>query len=229
MNQMNSFFQAMDWQGFLLFLLSVVAVLLCLTIHELSHGLAAYLLGDPTAKSQNRLSLNPLHHLDFFGTMMMLVAGFGWAKPVPVDLRYFKHPKSGMAITALAGPMSNFLLAYVAILIRAILLPLFLSKGWGGWEKIDFFLTTLASMSIGLGIFNLIPFPPLDGSKVLEGILPDRIYYTILRYERYGIFILVAILWTGILDEPLYVVRRWILQSLVSGSLWAAELVMRLM
>lgn len=229
MNQVNQFLQAMDWPGLLSFLLTMGAVLLCLTVHELSHGLAAYLLGDPTAKSQKRLSLNPLRHLDFFGTLMMLVAGFGWAKPVPVDMRYFKNPKSGMAVTALAGPLSNLLLAYAVLFVRSALFPFVLYGSWGGWEQVDLFLIQLASLSVGLGVFNLIPFPPLDGSKILEGVLPDRIYYTILRYERFGMIALMVVLWTGILDGPLNAVRWWVLQVLQSGSYWVMDLVMKLM
>ena len=103
MGSFSDFAQHMDWAGFVSLLLTVGAVLLCLTVHETCHGLTAYALGDPTAKRQHRLSLNPLRHLDLVGTLMMLVAGFGWARPVPVDMRYFKHPKSGMALTALAG------------------------------------------------------------------------------------------------------------------------------
>lgn len=229
MDQVNQFLQAMDWPGLTSFLLTIGAVLLCLTVHELSHGLAAYFLGDPTAKSQKRLSLNPLRHLDPFGTLMMLVAGFGWAKPVPVDIRYFKNPKSGMAATALAGPLSNLLLAYVVLFLRSALFPFVLSGTWGGWDQVDTFLIRLASLSVGLGIFNLLPFPPLDGSKIWEGVLPDKIYYTILRYERFGMIALIVVLWTGILDGPLNAVRWWVFQVLQSGSYWVMDLVMRLM
>ena len=129
MGSFSDFAQHMDWAGFVSLLLTVGAVLLCLTVHETCHGLTAYALGDPTAKRQHRLSLNPLRHLDLVGTLMMLVAGFGWARPVPVDMRYFKHPKSGMALTALAGPASNLALAYLALLIRALLLGLYQRSG----------------------------------------------------------------------------------------------------
>ena len=220
MNAFSDFANNMDWQGLMSFLLQIVAVLICLTVHETCHGLAAYALGDPTAKSQHRLSLNPLRHLDLFGTIMMLVAGFGWAKPVPVDMRYFKHPKSGMALTALAGPVSNFLLAYVATLLYMLVLGV---SGGTATALMGFF-GTLATLSIGLGIFNLIPFPPLDGSKILEGILPDRIYYSILRYEHIGMFVLMAVLWFGFLDGPLYVARNFVMDMMLHGSVWVAEL-----
>lgn len=225
LNGFTQFLQNMDWSGMAEFLLMALAVLLCLTVHEVSHGLAAYALGDPTAKSQNRLSLNPLRHLDPFGTLMMLVAGFGWAKPVPVDMRYFKKPKVGMAVTALAGPASNFVLAYGAVLLYAGLFPLYLRGSWAGWSYLIHFLSLLASLSVGLGIFNLVPIPPLDGSKILEGILPDQIYYTILRYERYGMIALMLILWSGVASYPLHAARSWVLNVMMEGSGWLFRLV----
>lgn len=213
----SHFAQNMDWSGFMDLLLRVAAVLICLTVHETSHGLAAYALGDPTAKSQKRLSLNPLRHLDIFGTLMMIVAGFGWAKPVPVDMRYFKHPKSGMAVTALAGPLSNFVLAYGALLLRAVLLALY-RPGSAVLAGVIDFTVTVAVLSVGLGIFNLIPFPPLDGSKILESLLPDKLYYTILRYEHWGMLILMALLWLNVLSVPLTIARTWVLDLLVQGA-----------
>ena len=117
MHYLNDLFSQIDLTNLLSLLLRVAAVFLCLTVHETSHGLAAYALGDPTAKSEHRLSLNPLRHIDPLGLLMMFFVGFGWAKPVPVDMRYFKNPKSGMALTALAGPVSNFVLALVLLLV----------------------------------------------------------------------------------------------------------------
>ena len=220
MDGFSSFAQNMDWVGLVNFLLQVAAVLICLTVHEVSHGLAALALGDPTAKSQRRLSLNPIAHIDPFGALMMLVAGFGWAKPVPVDMRYFKHPKSGMALTALAGPVSNFVLAYAALLCHRLV-----DGASGGAAGAPLaFLWVLAALSVGLGVFNLIPFPPLDGSKVVEGILPDRLYYGILRYERFGMFILMAVLWLGLLNKPLFLARSAIMSVLYRGTEWLALL-----
>lgn len=217
------YFQHMNWDKLLAFLLQAVAVLVCLTVHEASHGLAAYALGDPTAKSRQRLSLNPLRHLDPFGTLMMLIFGFGWAKPVPIDMRYFKRPKQGLAITALAGPVSNFLLAYASLVVANFAIPF--ASNSGDWQR-QFvnFLLNLSILSLGLGIFNLIPFPPLDGSKVLEGFLPDKISYTILRYERYGMVALMAILWFGWLDTPLAIARSAVFDLFQSGAVWAQQL-----
>lgn len=223
MQELSAFLEHMDWNGLLALLLRVAAVLLCIMVHEVSHGLMAYALGDPTAKAQHRLSLNPLRHIDPFGALMMLLVGFGWAKPVPVDTRYFKKPKSGMAITALAGPLSNFVLAYVALLAAYLILGVMARTGAvisdAAWGVVDF-CTLTASLSIGLGVFNLIPFPPLDGSKVLGVLLHDRIYYNILRYEFIGTFVLMALLWLGVLDAPLYAVRSAITDLLLNLARW---------
>ena len=175
----------------------MAAVLLCLTVHEVCHGLAARALGDPTAKSMRRLSLNPLHHIDWFGLFMMFAAGFGWAKPVPVDPRYFKKPKEGMAITALAGPLSNLILAVMLIFIsKGIYLYAPYSAAWETF--FTFCLYIAAPMSVGMGLFNLLPIPPLDGSKVLAVLLPDGAYLKLMRYERYGLLLLLALSVLGV-------------------------------
>ena len=193
---LRELFAALDLEGLQSAALRVAAVFLCLTVHESCHGLAALALGDPTAKKMHRLSLNPLRHIDWLGLAMMFAAGFGWAKPVPVDPRYFRNPKWGMALTALAGPVSNFLLAALAILLsKAIVLW---SPEGAFWSVMFVFLIYLtAPLSIGLGVFNLLPFPPLDGSKVAAALLPDRIYVQWMRYERFGLAILLAVTLLG--------------------------------
>lgn len=197
LHYLQELLQALDVVSLMDAVLRTAAVLLCLTVHETCHGLAAYALGDPTAKSMHRLSLNPLHHIDWFGLAMMFAAGFGWAKPVPVDPRYFKKPKQGMAVTALAGPVSNFLLAVLLILIsKAIYLYAPYSAVWDA--VFTFCLYTAAPLSIGLGLFNLLPIPPLEGSKVLGVLLPDEAYSKLMRYERYGILLLLALSLLGV-------------------------------
>ena len=197
LHYLQELFQALDVVSLLDAVLRVAAVLLCLTVHETCHGLVAYALGDPTAKSMHRLSMNPLHHIDWFGLFMMLAAGFGWAKPVPVDPRYFKKPKEGMALTALAGPVSNFLLAFLLIFISKMIY-LYVPYTVVLDAIFTFCLYTAAPLSIGLGLFNLIPIPPLDGSKVVAVLLPDRAYGTLMRYERYGMLLLLALSFLGI-------------------------------
>lgn len=197
MGALTGLLHHMDWLSMLLFVMSGVACLICLTVHELSHGLAAYKLGDPTAKLNGRLTLNPLSHVDWIGLFLLLAVGVGWAKPVPVDPRYFRKPKQGMALTALAGPVSNFVLAVLAMLISKVI---YLYAPYSAAMDVvfSFCLYTLAPLSIGLGLFNLIPIPPLDGSKVLAAFLPDRQYITLMRYERYGIVVLLVLSFVGI-------------------------------
>ena len=185
---LRNLFEALDFTSMSAAALRVAAVFLCLTIHETCHGLAALALGDPTARNLRRLSLNPLRHIDWLGLLMMFVAGFGWAKPVPVDPRYFRNPKWGMALTALAGPASNFLLAGLSLLLARVL-----AETAPNSLAIVFFAVQLPMLSLGLGVFNLIPFPPLDGSKVLAAFLPDSLYIRWMRYEFFGTFILFAV------------------------------------
>lgn len=213
LHYLQELFQALDVASLLNALLRVAAVLLCLTVHETCHGLAAYALGDPTAKSMHRLSLNPLHHIDWFGLFMMLAAGFGWAKPVPVDPRYFKKPKEGMALTALAGPVSNFLLALLLIFISKLIYlyaPYTVVMG----AVFTFCLYTAAPLSIGLGLFNLIPIPPLDGSKVVAVLLPNRAYRTLMRYERYGMLLLLALSLLGVFGGFISGVIGWVYEAM---------------
>lgn len=207
MTSFTAFLNDLDVYGLISFLLNGVAILFCLTVHELSHGLTAYYLGDPTAKDAGRLTLNPIKHIDIFGLLMMIAARVGWAKAVPVDMRNFKHPKRDMAITALAGPAANFLLALVALLILSLIYRGILLPGVGAVPTALFygmeFLAYLAILSVGLGIFNLIPIPPLDGSKVLFSLLPQKAYYTILHYERYIMGAVLLLAFSGILSSPL--------------------------
>ena len=230
MNALSQFTQSINWTDLGDMVLRVVAILLCLIIHGVSHGLAAYHLGDPTAKMNNRLSLNPLRHLDLFGTLMMVVVGFGWAKPVPVDPRYFKKPKQGMALTALAGPVSNFVLAFISALAVNGLMGAVSVKGEGtALITAARFFYLLVLLNIGLGIFNLIPFPPLDGSKVLAMFLPDRAYIRWMQLERYGMFVLMALLWAGIFDKFLYAARSQVMDWMFAWTEFAYYGVQNLM
>ena len=212
MGSVSDFLGNMDWWGLITLLISAAASLLCITFHELAHGFTAYRLGDPTAKNAGRLTLNPIRHLDIIGLIMMLIVKVGWAKPVPVDMRNFKHPKRGMALTAVAGPVSNFIMALLAVggcsliyhfvpVTRVSLLILC-------------FLANLALLSVGCGIFNLIPISPLDGSKVLFALLPDRIYYKILRYEKFVMIALIVLVLIGVFDTPLSFLMTRVLHGL---------------
>ena len=203
MGSLHHLWRSVDWAMAGELLSRTLAVLLCLTVHETCHGLAAWRLGDPTARRMRRLSLNPLHHIDWLGLLCMLLFGFGWAKPVPVDMRYFKNPKRGMALTALAGPASNLLLTVLCLFgVRLMLDTMMLGAMATGFAVWLFnFLLSLALLSVGLGLFNLIPIPPLDGSKVLFALLPDRAYAQLMRYERYGMLALIALVALGVGDS----------------------------
>ena len=196
LHYIRGLFSALDFGSLLAAMVRAAAVLVCLAVHESCHGLAAWTLGDPTAQRLHRLSLNPLRHIDWIGLLMMFAVGFGWAKPVPVDPRYFKNPKRGMALTALAGPMSNFALALLTLILMRALMPFLPVADWS-LALLAFFFQT-SQLSVGLGVFNLIPIPPLDGSKVLGALLPDRLYAVQLRYERYGLAVLLALSFLGI-------------------------------
>lgn len=211
MNYLENLWNALDLGSMRDTLLRLAAVLICLILHETCHGIAALCLGDPTAKRSHRLSLNPLRHIDWLGLAAMVLTGVGWAKPVPVNPGYFKHPKRGMAITALAGPVSNLLLALVLLLGARLMFARALVTGTLNEVWFDFLVST-AVMSIGLGVFNLIPIPPLDGSKVLAVLLPDRQYRFLMRYERFGMLLLMALVFFGALSNVLNGAISWVFQ-----------------
>jgi len=197
-------------------LVRAIAVLLAISVHEMAHGYGAYLLGDKTAKAMGRLSLNPLRHLDPIGALCLLLFGFGWAKPVVVAPVYFKKPKRDMALTALAGPLSNFVMAYITLWIyKGLFATGFLAFGgfWAG--LINQFLITFVVINIGLGVFNLLPIPPLDGSKVFLPLLPNRLFMDIMRYEHLGWLILMVALGLGVLDPIMSVLRQGVLEALI--------------
>ena len=203
----------------------VAASLLCITFHETCHGLTAYRLGDDTAKRAGRLTLNPLKHVDIPGLVMMAIFRFGWAKPVPVDMRNFKHPKRDMALTALAGPVSNVLLAYAAAVLLGLVV--FLSDRFGSnvlFTVLVQFFIYVEIISAGLAVFNVFPIPPLDGSKVLFALLSDRAYLKLMRYERYGMGLLMLLLVTGLIDAPLSAMRNWLLTLIGNLSVWGYTL-----
>ena len=214
----------LNWSVLTDMLLAVIPALICITLHELSHGFVAYKLGDNTAKNMGRLTLNPIKHIDIFGLIMMVVLKFGWAKPVPVNMRNFKNPKRDMAITALAGPLSNVLICCVVLFIYGLV---YLPCNLAGTEFAGSLLYAVyitAYLSIALAIFNIIPIPPLDGSKVLFSLMSDESYMKLMRYERYGMLLLLVLIVTDVLGNPLYAVTKFVFDKLFIFAEWGSAL-----
>lgn len=204
----------------------VPCVLFALTIHEVSHGYMAYKLGDPTARNMGRLTLNPMKHLDPVGTLCMILFHFGWARPVPINTRYFKKPRRDTALTAAAGPISNFIMAFLGLLVQKILLAIFIQHPAASQfaYNLQYAALTLFSyfhiLNLSLGMFNLIPVPPLDGSRIFLTFLPAKYYFGIMQYERYIQLGLMLLLWLGFLDTPL----SFLVSAISSGMEFLIEL-----
>ncbi len=179
----------------------------CCPFHEMAHAYAAHKLGDDTAEKQGRLTANPFAHLTPIGSIMILLVGIGYANPVPVNpfrMSKAKNPKQGMAITAFAGPVANVLMGFISVCFYYLFAIISAKSGDTAFLiYIQTFFYYAASVNIMLAVFNLIPIPPLDGSKILSGILPDKVYYKYMQYERYAMIALLVILITGILDRPI--------------------------
>lgn len=183
-------------------LINVPIALIAIIGHELAHAWVSTKLGDPTPRYEGRLTLNPLAHLDPIGTLLMIFTGFGWAKPVGVNPMYYKDRKKGMALVALAGPAANFLMAFVGILLGTLLIiwGSYLGFSVGVMSTINLVFSMFAFRNLCLMVFNLIPIPPLDGSKILGMFLPNRTYYNILQYERYAIILIMLLSVSGAFD-----------------------------
>ncbi len=224
MNSFSDIFTNLDWSLPLQLIASVIPSLICITLHELSHGLAAYILGDPTAKRMGRLTLNPIKHIDIMGLIMMIVFKFGWAKPVPFDYRYFKNPKRDIAITALSGPVANVLIACVFFFFYGLVFWPCFAAGTELSSLLMEILYLTAYISTALAIFNLIPIPPLDGSKVLFTFLSDKAYLKLMHLERYGMIVIILLFATDIFGNPLQAATIYITDKLFVFAEWGYSL-----
>ena len=180
---------------------SLAVIFLTLPVHEFAHAFTAVKLGDPTPRFTGRLSINPFKHIDYLGAASILLFGFGWAKPVQVNSRYFKNPKRDMAITAIAGPISNLIVCFVCVFIAALINTIFPLSDLAFY--LSAFFVNIGFINVYLAVFNLIPIPPFDGSRLLSAFLPYKYYYALMRYERYLMYGVLLLCWTGVLSRPL--------------------------
>ena len=212
-------------ESILMQILTTLFVIFCiLPLHEYAHGWMAERLGDHTARYAGRLTLNPLASLDPIGALFLLLFGFGWAKPVPVDTRNFKKPKRDMALTALAGPVSNLLASLVGAILYYVLVLILAAAGISTPLFVQAFFSAYITINVALAVFNLLPIPPLDGSKIVGAFLSNRAMYAYYRYQNIIVLVLFLLLFSGVLSRPLAILENWMLE----GILWIAELPFRL-
>ncbi len=207
---------------------AIISVISCLAvifitmpIHEWAHGFVSTKLGDPTPRYQGRLTLNPMAHIDWLGAAGILFFGIGWAKPVQVNARYYKNPKWGMAIVALAGPVSNIIVAFISLLISEIVNTIFvltgiISTAYNLYFVLSLFFYMIAQINVYLAVFNLIPIPPFDGSRILFTFLPQKYYFKIMRYERYIFIGILLLLYIGIFDAPISYASNAVLYGIIN-------------
>lgn len=206
MNQINQYLSQIA--------LLIVPVLFSITVHEVCHGYAAYLFGDPTAKMAGRLTFNPVRHIDPIGLLVLFVTRMiGWAKPVPVDPRYFKRPRQDMVWVSLAGPASNLVLAAATALVLKLIGPVLASTAL---YPLVIMLQMMVMINVGLAVFNLIPIHPLDGSHIMEGLLPARLAYSYSKLQPYGFIILLLLIFTRVVDIVIAPVIHGIVYVLLS-------------
>lgn len=183
--------------------INALVLFTALPVHECAHAWVAHKMGDDTAKNQGRITLNPFKHLSLWGSIMMVLIGFGWGKPVNVNPNNFKNPRKGMVLTSLAGPVSNFIMAFLAMIVCRIMYGLGYVRFGETFIIIGDIFLYITMINISLGVFNFLPIPPLDGSKIFNAVLPEKIYFKIMKYEQFIFIALIALVYSGLLDKPL--------------------------
>lgn len=202
------------------YLIKALVLFTAVPVHECAHAWVAEKMGDDTGRQQGRITLNPFAHLTLWGSLMMILVGFGWGKPVSVDPRNFKNPKKGMVLTSLAGPASNFIMAFLAMIVYKVLGILSFVRDNSTMEMVAMVFLYITLINISLAVFNFLPIPPLDGSKIFNAVLPEKWYFTIMRYENIIFIVLIILVYSGLLDIPLSFLQNKVIDIMDILTRW---------
>lgn len=202
------------------YLIKALVLFTAVPVHECAHAWVAEKMGDDTGRKQGRITLNPFAHLTLWGSLMMILVGFGWGKPVMVDSRNFKNPKKGMVLTSLAGPASNFIMAFLSMIVYKVLAFLSFAKDSSTLGLIAWAFKLITLINISLAVFNFLPIPPLDGSKIFNAILPEKWYFTIMKYENFIFIALIILVYSGLLDAPLSFLQDKVIDVMLFLTGW---------
>ncbi len=202
------------------YLIKALVLFTAVPVHECAHAWVAEKMGDDTGRKQGRITLNPFAHLTLWGSLMMILVGFGWGKPVMVDSRNFKNPKKGMVLTSLAGPASNFIMAFLSMIVYKVLAFLSYAKDSSTLDMMATVFVYITLINISLAVFNFLPIPPLDGSKIFNAILPEKWYFTIMKYENFIFIALIILVYSGLLDTPLSFLQNKVIDVMLFLTGW---------
>lgn len=202
------------------YLIKALVLFTAVPVHECAHAWVAEKMGDDTGRKQGRITLNPFAHLTLWGSLMMILVGFGWGKPVMVDSRNFKNPKKGMVLTSLAGPASNFIMAFLSMIVYKVLAFLSYAKDSSTLDMLATVFVYITLINISLAVFNFLPIPPLDGSKIFNAILPEKWYFTIMKYENFIFIALIILVYSGLLDAPLSFLQNKVIDVMLFLTGW---------
>lgn len=202
------------------YLIKALVLFTAVPVHECAHAWVAEKMGDDTGRKQGRITLNPFAHLTLWGSLMMILVGFGWGKPVMVDSRNFKNPKKGMVLTSLAGPASNFIMAFLSMIVYKVLAFLSFAKDSSTLDMMATVFVYITLINISLAVFNFLPIPPLDGSKIFNAILPEKWYFTIMKYENFIFIALIILVYSGLLDAPLSFLQNKVIDVMLFLTGW---------
>lgn len=206
------------------YLIKALVLFTAVPVHECAHAWVAEKMGDDTGRKQGRITLNPFAHLTLWGSLMMILVGFGWGKPVSVDPRNFKNPKKGMVLTSLAGPASNFIMAFLSMIVYKVLAFLSFAKDSSTLDMLATVFVYITLINISLAVFNFLPIPPLDGSKIFNAILPEKWYFTIMRYENFIFIALIVLVYSGLLDAPLSFLQDKVIDIMLFLTGWVDKI-----